>query len=434
MRSSNVTSGQTGSSGQYNSLRQDAQTAGSFLPHNMLGTLALGTNATNGQTLTLTVNGTPIVLNAVSSIGSTPGNFLIAGTAALTMQNLLTLLNNPGLTNANVVALSAVNQKLIQYLDFAVNTTSMVISTFNNSIVQNVTSFNASTTITSGTWTANTMSLYIEPGIFYVGTTQVVFLGASTSVLVAPVSNPRIDIVTIDSAGTLAVTGGVEGASPSAPAYPANKLVVCEIYHRVGETKLLDYDDSSNGYIYKDARSAISILYLNDPAQINFSLVPAGMISPYGGSSAPTGWLLCDGSAVSRSTYAGLFAVLSTTYGAGDASTTFNLPDLRGRVPLGAGTGTGGGSAGSGLPSGGTALTAVSAGGWKGEENHVLTASEGPDHRHKGNTGGGSSNVFGNGACGDTDAGLQGGTVIGTTGQGHNNIQPVMGVNFIVKT
>lgn len=68
--------------------------------------------------------------------------------------------------------------------------------------------------------------------------------------------------------------------------------------------------------------------------------VPIGMVAPYGGSSAPSGWLLCDGSAVSRTTYAALFAITSTTYGIGDNSTTFNLPDLRSRLPLGAGTGT----------------------------------------------------------------------------------------------
>lgn len=66
------------------------------------------------------------------------------------------------------------------------------------------------------------------------------------------------------------------------------------------------------------------------------NLAPAGIILPYGGASAPTGWLLCDGTAVSRTTYARLFSILSTTFGAGDGSTTFNVPDLRGRFPLGA--------------------------------------------------------------------------------------------------
>ena len=63
---------------------------------------------------------------------------------------------------------------------------------------------------------------------------------------------------------------------------------------------------------------------------------PPGMIVPYGGSRAPAGWLLCDGSAVSRSTYAALFAAIGTAFGTGNGSSTFTLPDLRGRVPAGA--------------------------------------------------------------------------------------------------
>ena len=72
----------------------------------------------------------------------------------------------------------------------------------------------------------------------------------------------------------------------------------------------------------------------NDPRMLG--VVP-GLVSPYAGSTAPTGWLICDGSAVSRTTYADLYAVIADTYGEGDGSTTFNLPDLRGSVPIGYG-------------------------------------------------------------------------------------------------
>lgn len=65
------------------------------------------------------------------------------------------------------------------------------------------------------------------------------------------------------------------------------------------------------------------------------SQTKTGVIEAYGGTTAPAGYLLCDGSAVSRTTYANLFAIIGTAYGAGDLSTTFNVPDLRGRVPLG---------------------------------------------------------------------------------------------------
>jgi microcystin-dependent protein len=62
--------------------------------------------------------------------------------------------------------------------------------------------------------------------------------------------------------------------------------------------------------------------------------IPTGTITPWSQASAPSGFLECDGAAVSRSTYAALFAVVSTTYGAGDGSTTFNLPNLTDRVAV----------------------------------------------------------------------------------------------------
>lgn len=71
------------------------------------------------------------------------------------------------------------------------------------------------------------------------------------------------------------------------------------------------------------------------------NVMPSGTIMQYAGATAPTGYLICDGSAVSRTTYATLFAVTSTTYGVGNGSTTFNLPNLQSRLPIGAGTGSG---------------------------------------------------------------------------------------------
>lgn len=72
----------------------------------------------------------------------------------------------------------------------------------------------------------------------------------------------------------------------------------------------------------------------NDP-RLTADHSVAGLVSPYAGTTAPTGWLLCDGSAVSRTTYAALFGVTSTIYGSGDGSTTFNLPNLKNRIPIG---------------------------------------------------------------------------------------------------
>jgi len=65
---------------------------------------------------------------------------------------------------------------------------------------------------------------------------------------------------------------------------------------------------------------------------------PTGMVALWDNDNIPDGWLLCNGAAVSRTTYAALFAKLGTRHGAGDGSSTFNLPDMRDRYPIGAGT------------------------------------------------------------------------------------------------
>lgn len=74
---------------------------------------------------------------------------------------------------------------------------------------------------------------------------------------------------------------------------------------------------------------------------------PPGIIMPFGGTNAPEGFLLCQGQAVSRSTYADLFAVIGTAFGAGDGSTTFNIPDFRGKYPFGTDTSGEGNSVGA---------------------------------------------------------------------------------------
>lgn len=68
---------------------------------------------------------------------------------------------------------------------------------------------------------------------------------------------------------------------------------------------------------------------------VNSNTTPTGSIEMFGGANAPSGWLICDGSAVSRTTYASLFSIIGTTYGTGDGSTTFNLPNFKGKVPVG---------------------------------------------------------------------------------------------------
>lgn len=103
-------------------------------------------------------------------------------------------------------------------------------------------------------------------------------------------------------------------------------------------------------------------------------IIPSGLILPYGGSAAPSGWLICDGSAVSRATYANLYAAIGTSYGVGDGSTTFNLPDLRGRSPVGKGTHADVDTLGE---SDGVAEASRT-------PKHTLTTAEIPAHAHSG--------------------------------------------------
>jgi microcystin-dependent protein len=98
------------------------------------------------------------------------------------------------------------------------------------------------------------------------------------------------------------------------------------------------------------------------------TIISAGSIQMFAGSTAPYGWLICDGSVVSRSVYSDLFKVIGTTYGAGNSNSTFTLPDMRGRFAMGAGTGT--------------SLTARTLGTALGAETTTLATTNLPSHTH----------------------------------------------------
>lgn len=259
----------------HNTRRDDARGGSFILAHQQLGALALPTNPTNGQTLTLTVNGTAIVITYVSSIGSTPNNVLIQSTAALTDTATANFVRRPDITNANQIAATIPNQALLVYLGWSLPSGGTTLTPFSlnknvNSAPANLTSFTASTTVTGGSWTAQTMQLYVEEGTYYVGTTRILYLGGSTPTVTAPVSNPRIDVLSADSSGTLAWTTGTESASPVAPSYPVGKLPICELYNVVGETGLYDNENqqSGQGYISNDVRPVLGGSYISSTAQV----------------------------------------------------------------------------------------------------------------------------------------------------------------------
>ena len=166
-----------------------------------------------------------------------------------------------------------------------------------------------------------------------------------------------------------------------------------------------------------------------------------GALQPTAALAAPTGWLLCQGQAISRTIYAALFAAIGTTYGAGDASTTFNLPDFRDRMIVGA------------SPSRPIGTTG-------GEAAHTLSTAELPSHNHTGTSGvdwpdhshtpGNSESAFAtnlgnNFIAGGSGWGFQSSTggasarhahSIPSDGGGaaHNNMPPFVAVNVMIKT
>jgi hypothetical protein len=275
MRSSPVVANQSAYVAQYNNLRADARGASSLLAQQMVGYFSLGTAPINGQTVTLTINGSAIVFTAVGSIGTAAGNVLNPGTAAGFTANLLALLNQPQTTTAKGVALSSATQTLLSYLSFVLIGTTLYILNNNVTLYAPLTSFGGSTTVSSGSFTTNTMALFVHKGTVYVNGTRVLFSGGITSTVTAPSTNPRIDVLTIDNTGTLAWTTGTENASPTPPTYPANKVAIWELYNVVAETQLLGNENqaSGQGYIYNDVRPIVTSAF--NPASIPDSLLPS---------------------------------------------------------------------------------------------------------------------------------------------------------------
>ncbi len=152
------------------------------------------------------------------------------------------------------------------------------------------------------------------------------------------------------------------------------------------------------------------------------SSLPSGTVTSFAGNNAPKGWLLCNGETVSRETYKNLFEIIGTIYGNGDGTTTFTLPDMRGKVSVAAGTGAG--------------LTNRVLGAVGGEENHSLTINEIPSHTHTYDKQNGVQNIDAPNAAGITAVDEIISTInSGATGGGaaHNVMQPYIVLNHIIK-
>ena len=175
--------------------------------------------------------------------------------------------------------------------------------------------------------------------------------------------------------------------------------------------------------------------------QSMLAVTQVGMGATFYGATAPAGWLFCAGQAVSRTTYAALFAVIGTIHGAGDGSTTFNVPDERGRTSFGADAM--GGTAANRLTSTsiGHSATLGSSGGDELAQAHSHTASDsGHNHGYTaassyagyGGTDSTTRNIFQAATAGATNAASANITVASALGGGSQNIPPHLVVNKII--
>lgn len=169
-------------------------------------------------------------------------------------------------------------------------------------------------------------------------------------------------------------------------------------------------------------------------------LAAPGMIFDFAGTTEPAGFLFCHGQAVNRTTFARLFAVIGTTFGTGDGSTTFNLPDLRGRVV--AGRDNMGGTAANRLTNtgvGNPGLNGSTLGAAGGVDRLALTEAQMPQHIHSaynqssGNitNSGGTTYTTTQGNSNTTSTSV---TLPTGSGEAHPNLQPTIVLNKLIKT
>jgi microcystin-dependent protein len=178
---------------------------------------------------------------------------------------------------------------------------------------------------------------------------------------------------------------------------------------------------TGTGYVNVEGRLIADEYYQRHPVGSFSLLVPTGSISAYAGSSAPGGWMICDGSAISRTTYATLYAIIGDTYGGDNVNNTFNLPNLRGRVVVG-------------IDSSQTEFNSLGETG--GEKTHTLTIAEMPAHTHNSIVQNGVQ-IAGPDLGPDVSAADEPTTTAATSSTGgdgaHNNLQPYMALYYIIK-
>lgn len=246
------------------------------------------------------------------------------------------------------------------------------------------------------------------------------------------ITSPPVDrqVIKYDGATSQWINGAATGGvtpSDTAPLNPNNGDVW--------------YDTAvGNMYVYSnDGNSSQWVEIQTNTAAVTTQELAAGAIMQWASATPPSNWLICDGSAVSRTTYTSLYAAIGTTYGAGDGYSTFNLPNLKGRVPVG-------------LDASQTEFASLSQTG--GAKTHTLLVSEMPSHTHvqdahthmgltDSSVGAGSGWGGSNGAIRPSNETyrLYSQVISSTTatnqytggGGAHNNLQPYIVLNYIIK-
>lgn len=225
----------------------------------------------------------------------------------------------------------------------------------------------------------------------------------------APGSNSRYDLILLQindpnagggagSTATIAKVTGTAAASPVVPTVPNSALVLAVIGPISSGTASITNSIINDAFTGAGPAAAAGYRLLAGEKSS-----PGDMKMIAGRADRVNGWLYCNGQAVSRTTYARLFAAIATFYGVGDGSTTFNVPNLQDRMPVGSGT------------------TFTSLGASGGEVNHTLTIGEMPSHTH-----GTERLIVGGGAGGINAASISGSPNTDAIGGGgsHNNMPP----------
>lgn len=187
------------------------------------------------------------------------------------------------------------------------------------------------------------------------------------------------------------------------------------------------FNDLSVPILNEELRKSAATSVVMQESIDAISSVVVGSMMLWPTNTAPEDYLLCYGQAVSRIDYSDLFAIIGTQYGVGDGTTTFNIPDMRGRFALG--KDNMGGSSANRV----TDTDADNLGGADGQETHTLTVGEMPSHTH-GYSLADASPGTGSGAGSGFNSFTSSSTASAGSGQAHNNMPPYITLNFIIKT